>query len=182
MRLPIYASLRSLLERYLDAVWALSGQLPVTDADPAHPSPCEVGAADDADVITWRPARRDIPPDFRPLNALLGATLHEDLQVFFGAWWCIPFEAQAGGETFVLALVGGPADWERTHEVVQRHVDALRESGAALTVPVAALYDGRFVAVNNQSGEVLLDGPRREPVVIAPSLAVWLDALTPVPL
>lgn len=182
MRLPIHASLRSLLERYIDSVRELSGQLPVTDVDRENPSPCEVGEGDADDVITWRPARRDIPPDFRPLAALLGAPLHEDLQVWFGAWWCMPFEAQLGGETFVLSLVGSPADWTRTQETLRRHVEALREAGARVTVPVAALYDGRFIAVNNASGEVILDGPKREAAVIAPSLAAWLDRLTPVPL
>lgn len=181
MRLPIHASLRSLLERYIDAVRAVSGGLPVTDADPAAPSPCEVGDAQD-DLVTWRPARREIAPDFRPLESALGAPLHEDLQVWFGAWWCIPFEAQLGGETFVLSLIGSPAEWDRARENILRHAEAQGALGVELTVPVAALYDGRFVAVNNRTGEVVLDGPRREPLRLAPSLAGWLDRLTPVPL
>lgn len=182
MRLPIHASLRSLLERYIDAVREVSGELPVTDVDPANPSPCEVGAGDLSDVVTWRPARREIPPDFRPLEPVLGAPLHEDLQVWFGAWWCIPFEAQLGGETFVLSLIGSPVDWDRVVESLQRHADTQRSRGEEITVPVAALYDGRFIAVNNQSGEVLLDGPRGEAQRIAASLAAWIDRLTPVPL
>lgn len=182
MRLPIYASLRSLLERYIDSVREMTGQLPVTDVDPENPSPCEVGAGDADDTVTWRPARRELAPDFRALQGLLGEPLHEDLQVWFGAWWCIPFEAQLGGETFVLSLVGSARDWEQTIEVITRHVEATRAAGGEITVPVAALYDGRYVAVNNQSGAVVLDGPRREASVIAPSLATWLDALTPVPL
>ncbi|MFO0624288.1 MAG: SecY-interacting protein Syd [Polyangiales bacterium] len=182
MRLPIHASLRSLLERYIDAVRAVSGHLPVTDADPDNPSPCEVGVADGDDVVTWRPARREIAPDFRPLEAALGAPLHEDLQVWFGAWWCFPFEAQLGGETFVLSLIGSPGDWDRARESLQRHAEAQAALGEELTVPVAALYDGRYIAVHNRTGEVILDGPRREPLRLAPSLAAWIDRLTPVPL
>lgn len=182
MRLPIHAAIRSLLERYIDAVREVSGSLPVTDHDPENPSPCEVGAPDAEDVVTWRPARRDIAPDFRPMEALLGAALHEDLQVWFGAWWCVPFEAQSGGETVVLSLVGSARDWERVSETVRRHVDAQRAQGAATTVPVAALYDGRFVSVDNATGAVLLESPRKDPVPVAPSLAAWLDRLAPIPL
>lgn len=182
MRLPIHAALRSLLERYIDAVRAVSGGLPQTDHDPESPSPCEVGAPDAEDVVTWRPARRDIPPDFRPIEAHLGAALHEDLQVWFGAWWCVPFEAQSGGETVVLSLVSGPRDWARVEESLRRHVDAQRAAGAAITVPVAALYDGRFVSVDNATGAVLLEAPRKPPAPVAPSLAAWLDRLVPIPL
>jgi SecY interacting protein Syd len=182
MRLPIHASIRSLLERYIDAVREVTGNLPVTDRDPQNPSPCEVGEADSADVVTWRPARRDIAPDFRALHAALGVDLHEDLQVWFGAWWCIPFEAQSDGETVVLSLVGSARDWDRVEDSVHRHVAAQRERGAPLTIPVAALYDGRFVSVENATGAVLLETPRRDPLPLAPSLAAWLDRLAPIPL
>lgn len=182
MRLPIHAALRGLLERYIDAVREVTGTLPVIDHDPAHPSPCEVGTADGDEVITWRPARRDIPPDFRPLEAVLGTALHEDLQVWFGAWWCVPFEAQCGGETVVLSLVGSNSDWARVVDATCRHVEALRERSLALTIPVAALYDGRFVSVDNTTGAVLLEAPRRDALPLAPNLAAWINALLPIPL
>mgnify|MGYP000573645534 CR=1 FL=1 len=81
----------------------------------------------------WRPLdRKDALTDghfsvqcyLDALEAALGAPLHEDLQVWFGAWWCIPFEAQLGGETFVLSLVGSPADWDRACENIARHAEA----------------------------------------------------------
>lgn len=166
---------RRLLDRYLAAAHALSGALPVTEHDPARRSPCEVGDPDASGMVQWRPVPRATSPDVTALEAALGAPLHPDLRAWFGAWWCLPVEAQHGEETLVLVHLGCD-DEDRAF-----FANAARLAPGG-SVPVASFYDGRYLAVENATGAVRLEGPGLTPTPYAPGLAALLDALTPLPL
>lgn len=171
----VAAAHRSLLDRYLAAAHAVSGALPVTEHDPARRSPCETGAPDASGMIQWRPVPRSSPPDVTALEAALGAPLHPDLRAWFGAWWCLPVEAQHRDETLVLVHLASDDEARVFFDNAAR----VAHGGG---VPVASFYDGRFLTVENATGVVRLEAPGVIPVEYAPSLAALLDALSPLPL
>ncbi|MFO0631097.1 MAG: hypothetical protein U0325_36470 [Polyangiales bacterium] len=84
-------------------------------------------------------------------------------------------EAQHGEETLVLVHLGCD-DEDRAF-----FANAARLAPGG-SVPVASFYDGRYLAVENATGAVRLEGPGLTPTPYAPGLAALLDALTPLPL
>lgn len=167
--------------RYLNAVRAATGSLPLSEDDPAKPSPCFVGPVAN-ELRTWRPVRRDSPVDaLRELEAALGATLHADLRAWFGRWWSLPIEGAWHDETVVLGCAASESEFEELLDAACRSIRRNSETGEA-SVPVAALHDGRRVRVGNVSGQVWIlasDGTER---LVASSLAAFLDQIVPLPL
>lgn len=168
-----------LLRRYLDAVRAVSGELPMTEHDPGRPSPCEVTAPDADGNVLWRPVRRVPPSNLADLQRAAGVELSGDLRAWLGAWWCLPFEASLGGESVVVLGLAGPDDEAAFAAQLAGHLSARRARRDPDTVPVAALGDGRFLTVDNAGGAVLLESPARTLGVVAPSLASLLQRLAP---
>ena len=171
-----------LLERYLAAVRAVSGDLPMTEHDPLVASPCEVGAPDPDGHVLWRPLRRVPPSDLAALQREAGITLCGDLRAWLSTWWCLPFEATFAGESLVLLGLAGPAEEQAFGAQLRAHLAVRRQRGEADTVPVAALFDGRFLTVDNVSGRVLLESSDGLLGVVGPSLAALLQKVVPLAL
>ena len=171
-----------LLRRYLVAVRAVSGELPMTEHDPERPSPCEVTAPDAEENVLWRPVQRVPAAELATLQRDADITLSDDLRAWLGAWWCLPFEASLGDESLILLGIGGPADEAAFGAQLGAHLAARRARSEPDTVPIGALGDGRFLTVDNVSGRVLLESPAKTLGVVAPSLAALLSRLTPLAL
>ena len=171
-----------LLERYLSAVREVSGDLPMTEHDPIAASPCEVGEPDPDGHVLWRPLRRVPPSDLAALQREASISLSSDLHSWLSTWWCLPFEATFAGESMVLLGLAGPAEERAFGAQLRAHLAVRRKRGEADTVPVAALFDGRFLTVDNVSGRVLLESSERLLGVVSPSLATLLDKVVPLAL
>lgn len=171
-----------LLQRYLAAVRAVSGELPMTEHDPERPSPCEVTAPDAEGNVLWSPVPRDPPSDLADLQRSAGITLCSDLRAWLGAWWCLPFEASLGADSIVLLGLAGPDDEAAFAAQLAAHLAARRARSEPDTVPIGALGDGRFLTVDNAKGMVLLESPAKTLGLVAPSLTSLLQRLVPLAL
>lgn len=164
-------ALRQLFERYLTAIQEVSGSLPITEHDPASPSPCELGRPDADGLVTWRPVLRRPRSDLAELQRAVGAELPEALRDWFGAWWCLPIEATLFGEPMVLLGITGPDDEAAVAQRWAGHVAARRARGVDDTVPVGAFMDGRILTVSCPGGEVRLETATRSLSFVAASVS-----------
>lgn len=149
-------------------------------------SPCEYG-----DIITsseneastpWRPIRRDDLDVLAPLEAALDASIHPDLKQYWGRYFAASLGAQAPQGPLSLLQLWNRDDSERLIENQIGHVVTQRRAKGPLSLFFACTEDGNdyMLTVDNSSGEVRLEAPARKPLqVVAPSLAVFLDELTP---
>ncbi len=160
--------------RYLDAVRAISGALPLAEVEAGERSPCFVASADAQGLAPWQPVRCDERADL----SMFEAPLHDDLRAWFSDWMRLAIEATAGDDLFVLFGAASVAERER----VLRAAAAWMVGRSDALVPIAATYDGRRVCASNDDGVVYVVGASSEVQRIAPSIARWLDGLTPVPL
>lgn len=149
-------------------------------------SPCEYGdtiASVDAETsIRWRPVRRDDAGVLAPLEAALAAPIHPDLKQYWGRYFAASLGAHAPQGPLSLLQLWNSDDSERLIENQIGHVVTQRRTKAPLSLFFACTEDGSdyMLTVDNTSGEVLLEAPARKPLqVVAPSLAVFLDELTP---
>ncbi len=159
--------------RYLDAVRAISGALPLAEVEAGERSPCFVAPPDAQGLARWQPVRCGERTDL----SMFATPLHDDIRAWFSDWMRLAIEATAGDDTFVLFGAASVAERER---VLRAAVAWMAQRSDGL-VPIAATYDGRRVCASNGDSAVYLvvaSSAQR----IAPSIAAWLDALTPVPL
>jgi SecY interacting protein Syd len=153
-------------------------------------SPCEVGepesARDGTLVIPWRPLRRGrvVADDFAPLERALELTIHPDIKSYYGAYWSGGLEAAAPEGHVSLILLWNPADADRLVENLIGHALAKRRARAAFTVFFACTEPSSelFLAVDNESGAVVLERPGDRPIrQVSPSLESFLATLEPAP-
>ncbi len=168
--------------RYLDAVRAATGALPLSEDDTENPSPCFVEGADESELRAWRPVPRDASNDvLAALEHAIGATLHRDVRAWFERWWSLPIEGAWNDETVVLGCAASERELVVLLDAASR---SLGRNGfpKETSVPVAVLHDGRRVRVGNVSGRVWILGSDGQEILVAPSLAAFLDEVTPLPL
>lgn len=181
MTTSIHEAQARFYHRYLAAARAITGALPVAEIDLEAVSPCMVGDADERGMAAWQPVLRDAPGDVSALERALGEPLHAETYAWLSRWYSLPIEAIWGDETVVLLGAANDLELARFVDAAARFVAEQRRAGAA-HVPVAVLHDGRRVTVENGGGVVHLELPGQEPAQIAPSLAVFLDEVVPLPL
>jgi Syd protein (SUKH-2) len=168
--------------RYLDAVEAATGALPLAEDDADRPSECFVGEEDERGLRPWRPLLRgETVVDLSALETALGTAIHADLRAWFSRWQSMPIEGTWGEETVVLGLAPSEADLaELLHAAANGLCPHGREREPA--VPVAVLHDGRRIRVGNVTGRVWFLVRDGREILIAPSLSAFLDGVVPLPL
>lgn len=181
-KLPLHDAQERFFLRYLSAVRAATGTLPLSEDDTERPSPCFVGVADERGLRPWRPLRRTrAAGEFSSLERGLGGALHPDARAWFERWCSLPVEGLCGEETVVLGFAASDDELAALLDAASKSLARHGEPGE-LSVPVAVLHDGRRVRVGNASGRVwMLDADGNERVV-ASSLTEFIDAIEPLPL
>jgi len=177
----VSTELDAFVERYL-------AQYPrITDPfDAQWRSPCEIGepfvAADDVQLISWRPVKRAFADDFAGLERALEVPIHPDIKAYYGAFWSGGLEAMVPDGHVSLILLWNPSDAERLVENLIGHALAKRRARSPFTVFFACTEPASelFLSVDNTSGAVVLEAPGAKPLrTVAPSLAVFLRGLEP---
>lgn len=177
----VSTELHAFVERYL----ALYPR--ITDPfDAQWRSPCENGepfmAADDVQMISWRPMQRAFADDFAGLERALEVPIHPDIKAYYGAFWSGGLEATAADGHVSLILLWNPSDAERLVENLIGHAMAKQRARSPFTVFFACTEPGSelFLSVDNTSGAVVVEAPGAKPLrTVAPSLAVFLRGLEP---
>ncbi|MFO0646394.1 MAG: SecY-interacting protein Syd [Polyangiales bacterium] len=181
-KLPLHDAQERFFLRYLGAVRAATGTLPLSEDDAERPPPCFVGAVDERGLRPWRPLRRTRPAgDFSSLERCLGGALHPDLRAWFDRWCSLPVEGLCGEETVVLGFAASDAELAVLLDAASRSLAAHGEA-REVSVPVAVFHDGRRVRAGNASGRVWIVDAEGQERMIARSLIEFIDAVEPLPL
>jgi len=177
--LTIESALDDLVACFLAATHQRHDRDPRQQHDPAWLSPCEQGAPDDYGFVTWRPVRREEPPDFNGLAAAFEANIHADFITYFGRYWSDPLPASGLSGRIELLQLWNPADEERLVANQIGHVLQMRRERRPLTLFFACGDDPDLLySLDNATGEVLReDLPKRKARVIAESLTLFLEGL-----
>jgi len=177
----VSTELDAFVERYLARYPRISDPF-----DAQWRSPCEIGepivAADDLQLISWRPVKRAFADDFAGLERALEAPIHPDIKAYYGAFWSGGLEATAADGHVSLILLWNPSDAERLVENLIGHALAKRRARSPFTVFFACTEPASelFLSVDNTSGAVVLEAPGAKPLrTVAPSLAAFLGGLEP---
>jgi SecY interacting protein Syd len=106
-------------------------------------------------------------------------TLHPDAGAFYGSWWSGEVELRYEGEATRPTTVWNEEELEEVWARLRDHLESQRQAGMPCrTVPIAGSDSDRYFALNNETGEVVLEEPGHPPLrVVAPSLVQFLASL-----
>jgi len=144
-------------------------------------SPCCYGEVSEQASL-WRPVLQQGALDFSKLETGLEIKIDAAFQDYFCTWWGDHLNARTERGELQLLLVWNDDDFQRLQENLIAHVLMKRRLGQRDTLFFAQTEDDDFLlSVLNQTGEVVLEPVGKEPQeVLAPSLADFLQTLTPV--
>jgi hypothetical protein len=178
----IHDALARFFSRYLAAVHEATHDLPWTEHDDDVPSVCEVPPVDAAGLVRWRPIPRHDAHDLSVLTAALQGPVRPEVAAWLTAWWTFPIEADWHGVHVIVGGCSDPLTLAQRLAGAARHVVECMRTKRVVTVPVAIFTDDRFVAVEHDTGVVVIEAPGEAPRGACADLATWVDALLPLPL
>ncbi|MBG0829034.1 SecY-interacting protein Syd [Planomonospora sp. ID67723] len=162
------------------AAWCRNGYN-IVEFDPGWPSPCCTGEPDAEGMIRWLPVEMDRPEPLAAVEAAFaesGLLLHPDAAAFYGGFWSGPVESEHSGEEVMLNTVWNEAQLATTTASLVMGVRLQARSMQTITVPIGGTGSDLFFALDNTTGEILLQEVGSPPLqVVAPSLAAFLDEL-----
>lgn len=150
-------------------------------------SPCEIGEPvihEEMVAIQWRPQSRLNTDDFSGLENAFETTIHPSIKDYYGSYWSGGLEATCDEGHVSLMFLWNDEDRDRLIENLIGHALAQKRSRAPLSIFFACTDTSSdyYLAVNNATGEVQLELPRRKPIrTVAASLCEFLARLTPAP-
>ena len=184
-------AVRTALARFIQASVDAFPQL--TDPfDPSWRSPCETGAPQPAPgggelLVPWQPLARpqaDADDLFEPLAQALEVAIHPDIAAYYAAYYAGGLEAESPDGPVSLILIWNEADTHRLIENLLGHALAKQRLRAPYSLFFACTdpASDEFLSVENHTGHVVLERPGYLPErTVAPSLAAFLDTLSPAP-
>lgn len=178
----------SLTDIYHDFVkrwqdWQNSQQQPLmTWADPASPSPCQLGDIQH-NQVQWQPVKQAQPANFANIEQALELELHTDIKTFYQLYFGAGLSAQHPRGKLMLLMVWNDDDVKRLQENIIGHIIMKRRLKQRETVFFATTEDDDILlSVLNSSGEVYLEHVGQEvKEKLADDLAQFLSQLTPCP-
>ncbi|MDP2716132.1 SecY-interacting protein [Rheinheimera sp.] len=151
-----------------------------TLADPASPSPCQVGAIVD-NTVQWQPLLQQPAADFSNVEQALELKLHDDIKAFYQLYYGAGLAAVHPRGKLALLMVWNSEDIKRLQENIIGHILMKRRLKQRETVFFATTEDDAvLLSVLNSTGEVYLEHVGREVTEkLADNLADFLAQLTP---
>jgi len=175
------------LDRFITRLETLSqtSGWPEIDYDPKWPSSCHMAEVKTGESVRWRPVRQNPVTDmFERLEQALETVIHPDLVSFYSRYWSDPLPAHTADGELTLLQAWNPEDMERLRSNLIGHALAKQKQRQPLTLFFAcSLPDGEYImTINNSDGTVWVETPGKPPLrQLAPSLAEFIDTLTPLP-
>lgn len=150
--------------------------------DSEWPSPCYEETAQDGELVRWSPKRQSPPKSFTNVEEALSLTLNSDYCHFFTRYYSDNLKAEAPQGHCELLQVFNNEDFERLQQNLIGHLLMKQRLNQAATLFFGLTDEDDFIlTVINETGEVALEQVGKEPAkILAPSLGVFLEQLTPV--
>lgn len=155
-------------------------QILTTWADPASPSPAQLGDIV-GNSVAWQPVVQQTPASFSNVEQALELTLHNDITQFYASYYGAGLAAQHARGKLMLLMVWNAADLARLQENIIGHILMKRRLKQRETVFFATTEDDDILlSVLNSSGEVYLEHVGQEvSEKLADDLAEFISQLSP---
>ena len=149
--------------------------------DSEWPSPCYETTVQDGELVRWSPVLQSPRQSFNNVEEALSLTLNSDYCEYFTRYYSNNLKASAPQGGCELLQVFNAEDFERLQQNLIGHLLMKQRLRQAPTLFFGLTDEEDFIlTVVNESGEVALEQVGREPAqILAPSLAVFLEQLTP---
>ncbi|MDY6974958.1 MAG: SecY-interacting protein [Pseudomonadota bacterium] len=149
--------------------------------DSEWPSPCYKTSASDGELVSWAPVLQSPSHSFDNVEEALSLKLNTDFCLFFTRYYSDNLKAMAPQGNCELLQVFNSEDFERLQQNLIGHLLMKQRLKQAPTLFFGLTDEEDFIlTIVNESGEVALEQVGREPAkILAPSLAVFLEQLTP---
>jgi SecY interacting protein Syd len=152
---------------------------PEAEFDPEWPSPCVSGEPEEGAMVRWNAVPMEQPPSSNDVEEATGVRLHPDAVSFYGSWWAGEVEMRLDGQVVRLNTVWNEEELEEVWASVREHLESQEQAGLRRrTLPIAGTDSDLYFALDNETGEVVLEEPGHPPLrVVAPSLGAFLSGL-----
>lgn len=149
--------------------------------DSEWPSPCYQQTAGEGQLVVWQPVRQQEGNSFSGVESALEMRLHEDFCAYFTRYYSFHLPATASQGHCELLQVSSQDDFKRLQENLIGHILMKQRLKQKITLFFALTDDDDYLlSLDNASGEVLLERVGRKPQeILAPSLAAFIDQLSP---
>lgn len=176
-------ALSAFVARYLAAVEARSGGLPVKQHEPEWPSACPVGVPGPDGLVSWQPVLQQPAVDLSGLARAMEVPTHPDLLAYFGSYWSETLPGRFDGDPLDLIQLWNADDAERLIENQLGHAVYRTRARRPLTWFFATVDEpDLLLSVHNESGAVLLERSDGEVLrQVEDSLAAFLQQVEPDP-
>ncbi|MDK2764093.1 SecY-interacting protein [Alteromonas sp. 07-89-2] len=178
MALTISAQLDKFVSSYVEQAEAEGLKIAF---DSVWPSPCYETTAQDGELVRWSPTLQSPVQSFSNVEEALSLKLNPDYCEYFTRYYSDNLKANAPQGRCELLQVFNSEDFERLQQNLIGHLLMKQRLRQAPTLFFGLTDEEDFIlTVVNESGEVALEHVGREPAkILAPSLAVFIEQLTP---
>ncbi|GEA01145.1 protein Syd [Alteromonas sp. KUL17] len=178
MALTISAQLDKFVSSYVEQAEAEGLKIAF---DSEWPSPCYETTAQDGELVRWSPTLQSPLQSFSNVEEALSLELNPDYCEYFTRYYSDNLKANAPQGRCELLQVFNTEDFERLQQNLIGHLLMKQRLRQAPTLFFGLTDEEDFIlTVVNESGEVALEQVGREPAkILAPSLAVFIEQLTP---
>jgi SecY interacting protein Syd len=167
-----------------EKLWQENNYQPQQEFDPDWDSPCFFVDEEsvEAGYRSWHPVKRAAKISFSNIETALNIELDPQIAAFFGAYFSDHMVASYQDEVIELVQVWSEEDFERLQENMIAHLMMKKTLKQSPTLFIASCEDDmEIIALDNVTGEVVRELLGKGNVeVLAPDLASFLDALTPI--
>ncbi|WP_394128785.1 SecY-interacting protein [Shewanella maritima] len=174
------SALDNFIQRYLkaydNALSELPRYYPLGEA-----SPCIEGEQEltHDTAVFWQPVKRQNSGGFDNVAQALEMTLHDDINAFFGRYYCAPLSFDSEWGEGELLQAWNQQDFEYLQQNIIGHLMMKQKLKQPATWFIGVIADGdQMITVDNETGSVWLEIPGDKPKTqLAESLADFLPKL-----
>ncbi|WP_442798535.1 SecY-interacting protein [Pantoea vagans] len=174
------AALRDFTTRYCQHWLQQTGHAPASSDLYGVPSPC---ALEDRDQrVLWQPQPFSLPTTLDAIERAVDIQLQPPITAFYTTQFAGDMQARFGENQLTLLQVWSEEDFLRLQENLIGHLVMQRRLRQSPTLFIATTdSEEEIISLSNLSSEVILEQPgRKQRVVLAESLEIFLKSLQPV--
>ncbi|MFD2229885.1 SecY-interacting protein [Alkalimarinus sediminis] len=178
---PAAEALEQLLQRFIELSHKLNLGLPTVEYDKNWLSECIIDEQpDEKGLVKWQPKIRRAEGVFSQMEDALGVKFHPDVIAFYTHFWSDGIVASHSNGEISLIQIWNSEDEDMLKQNLLGHAFAKQKNRLPLTLFIGCTYNDDIIAIDNNSGHVVLERPGFAPhETIANSISEFLNQLTP---
>jgi len=179
---PTLQALQNLFDQFIALSEKINNNLPLITWDEEWTSECVLAntSPDEHGKVKWQPVARPYTKLFSSLENALEFEFHPDIVCFYNSFWSDGLIASHPRGEVSLIQIWNQQDEEMLKENLLGHAFAKIKNRLPITVFIGCTSDNQVIAIDNESGEVVLERPGYAAhETLAKNVAEFITILTP---